>query len=96
MNEKICVWANGSTNPITKKNELPELCKRRNCKGRFDSMKDMIDFCEVAQPVQSLESVKKFVNRYDYPRDNILTSEDGKKLTTSFMELEEPTNGENK
>ena len=73
MNEKICVWANGSTNPITRKNELPEPCQKKKCpQGIFRSAKEMLEFCKEAYPslieaqlVKEHEAVKKFVSRYD-------------------------------
>ena len=65
MTEKaICVWAKGSTNPITRKNELPEPCQKKKCpQGIFRSAKEMLEFCKEAYP--SLAEGTQVIERGD-------------------------------
>lgn len=65
----ICMWSKGSSNKETGINQLPDKCKAKNCKGIFDSHKELIEFCEIGQPIVNHESVKRFVQRYDLVRE---------------------------
>ena len=67
-----CVWNTGSSCHTTGKSVQPTKCQKKNCQGIFNSFKGMADFCDMSIPkhdkIQSVDSVRRFVNRYDADR----------------------------
>ena len=43
MENRVCVFKNGSTDRETGKSGLPEKCKAKGCKGEFDAAKPVPD-----------------------------------------------------
>ena len=65
----ICAWSRANTNKFTGKCELPPSCVKKKCPdGRFSSEKEMSSFCDASRPIRGIESIKKFVQRYDPDR----------------------------
>ena len=63
------IMSRGNTNKLTGKCELPPDCVKRKCPdGRFDSEREMAAFCDIGRPIKGIESIKKFVQRYDPDR----------------------------
>lgn len=55
MSEIKCKWIEGTRNKKTGILSIPTKCSELKCKGIFISMKEMIEFCEVAQPKEMID-----------------------------------------
>lgn len=51
-----CRWSIGSTNKETGKREPPHKCKKKNCTGIFNSMKELSE-CEDSDFLKSVRSI---------------------------------------